>query len=251
MHTWLIVLIVVVVAVALVAAAAVGALGRRRTGRLRDRYGDEYDRTVAATGNRRRAEADLMEREKQRGSLQLRPVTPEMHSRYSAAWTAIERGFIDSPQRSALEADHLVHGLMREIGYPEGDRAETARLLSVDHPEAVQGYRDAGRALDSGRGDTEAARQAVLAHRVLMIRLLGGREVRGEAQSMDAARGRPPSVATPPARAETPQPVIAGQTGEATRTAEDGHAPATRSETEAGTGYETPAATEQAERPVE
>ena len=36
---------------------------RKRTQELRDKFGDEYDRTVDARGGRRDAEADLIERE--------------------------------------------------------------------------------------------------------------------------------------------------------------------------------------------
>ena len=51
----------------MIAALIVGAFlwsRRARSAHLRDTFGPEYDRTVEATGDRPKAEADLAEREK-------------------------------------------------------------------------------------------------------------------------------------------------------------------------------------------
>ena len=65
MATWLwIVIIVVVLAIVL---AAVMAARRRRTMALRQRFGTEYDRTLDARDGQRAAEADLRDRERERG----------------------------------------------------------------------------------------------------------------------------------------------------------------------------------------
>src|SRR5204862_6785227 len=57
MPAWAWILIAVVV-VLVAAAAAWAAYGQRRKG-LRDRFGPEYDRTVAERGGRMKAEAEL------------------------------------------------------------------------------------------------------------------------------------------------------------------------------------------------
>jgi len=53
---WVLIAIAVVVVLGVVVWQA---LTRRRTERLRDRFGPEYDRTIGTAENRREAESDL------------------------------------------------------------------------------------------------------------------------------------------------------------------------------------------------
>ena len=55
--------IIVIAAVVVAAVVLWAALRRRRTNTLRNRFGDEYDRTVEAEGKRAKAEAVLEDRE--------------------------------------------------------------------------------------------------------------------------------------------------------------------------------------------
>jgi len=69
---WIVVAVVVVAAVLVI--AAIMSSRRRRSEHLKDRFGREHDRTVKATGDRSKAEADLEEREKRVEKLDIRPL---------------------------------------------------------------------------------------------------------------------------------------------------------------------------------
>jgi hypothetical protein len=58
--------IAIVVVVLLLALLAFFAGRQRRSRRLQDRFGPEYDRTVEQAGDRRAAEAELQERAERR-----------------------------------------------------------------------------------------------------------------------------------------------------------------------------------------
>src|SRR5947207_2006113 len=108
-------------AAVVVAAVAAAAWFRRRTGRLRERFGPEYDRTIAERGGRRRAEAELAERERRRDELTLRPLTQAARSRYIDAWRAVQGRFVDEPGAAVRDADLLVTAVMMDHGYPMDD----------------------------------------------------------------------------------------------------------------------------------
>src|SRR5437867_2351259 len=97
MDTW--VWIVIGVGAALIVLALIVTLmsQRRRTG-LRDRFGPEYARTLERTNSRRRAEADLKERTKQREQLDVRPLSRADHDRFATQWHDVQSRFVDRPQ---------------------------------------------------------------------------------------------------------------------------------------------------------
>ncbi len=66
-------IVVALVVVAVLVAAAWAFFRRQRTNRLHRRFGPEYEHTVTTIGDRRQAEAELADREKQAKSLQTRP----------------------------------------------------------------------------------------------------------------------------------------------------------------------------------
>jgi hypothetical protein len=170
--------VIVLIVVLVVLALAVGGwvLARqRRSQRLQEHYGDEYERSVRETGDRRAAEAALTEREARVGKLDIRELRPEERDRFAQRWEDIQRGFVDDPTTALREADSLVVEVMRLRGYPtEGDFDRRAEDISVDHPQVVRHYREARAVRDAdGNVDTEKQRNAVTSYRELIVALLG------------------------------------------------------------------------------
>ncbi|MDQ3895358.1 MAG: hypothetical protein M3292_11980 [Actinomycetota bacterium] len=184
MDTWVwIVIAVAAVAVIIVLLALWMAGRRRRTGRLREQFGPEYDRTVDETGARRKAEAELEERRERREELEIRPLAPAARERYAERWRVVQERFVDDPGGAVTDADRLVNDVMRDRGYPvDEDFERRAADISVDHPHLVENYRAANRtAAANARGEatTEELRQAVVHYRSLFDDLLGEPEAAG------------------------------------------------------------------------
>ena len=171
-------IIVIVAALVVVIAIAVLAIhgGRRkRSARLRSRFGPEYARAVQEHGNVTRAEADLAERERRGRTIIVRPLSSAEHERFAEAWRTVQSEFVDDPGRSVVEADRLVEDLMSQRGYPVGDFERQAKDISVDHPVVVENYRSAhaiaARHGNGGAG-TEDLRKAMVHYRKLYDELL-------------------------------------------------------------------------------
>jgi hypothetical protein len=174
--TQIVVLIVIAVIVLAVAAAAVLYGSRRGGKRLQERFGPEYDRTVAEAGSKDAAEKELLERERRHAELTLTPISDESRTRYSAEWERIQATFIDSPVDAVAEADELVTQLVAERGYPTENYEEQLRHLSVEHANTLGHYRDAHEiSVASARGEasTEQLRKALVHYRALFGELLG------------------------------------------------------------------------------
>ena len=171
---------VIVIAVLVVAGIAVMITQSRRRERLQKDFGPEYEREVrAAEGNRAKAEAALLEREKRVEKLDIRPLAPEQRERFAADWQATQAKFVDDPDRSIAFADALLAEVMKARGYPVEDFEQRAGDLSVEHPRLVQNYRSAHDiAVRHARGEagTEDLRQAMIGYRSLFEELLEARE---------------------------------------------------------------------------
>lgn len=164
-----------VLVVAVILIAALSASRRNRTKRLQERFGPEYDRTVAEAGDQKAAEKELAARERKRGKLDIRPLSPKALEHYSIRWQTVQTAFVDNPSSAVGEADRLVTELMRERGYPVDDFDQRAADISVDHPTVVENYRAAhGIHLSQQNGDvgTESQRQAFVHYRTLFEKLL-------------------------------------------------------------------------------
>ncbi len=175
MSQWIWVLIAVLV---LVVLAVVGwsLSRRRRSERLKEHFGPEYERTVGELGEQRAAEAELREREKKRKKLDIVELAPEARQEHTATWQRVQAEFVDDPQGALGRAERLVTRVMRERGYPIDDFDQRAADISVDHPDIVENYRGAHAIYESQHdGDigTEDARQAFVHYRALFDRLLG------------------------------------------------------------------------------
>jgi FtsZ-interacting cell division protein ZipA len=175
---WIVIAAVIVVAIIAIAMAVVAWRRRTRSQHLRDRFGAEYDRVVTSDqrGERRAGEEELERREERRDAIQIRPLTPVRQQRYLLAWRDIQMSFVDAPERSVVNAEHLVSDVMRERGYPVDDEFEDqAALISVDHPDLVSNYRRAHQIYERGQSheaNTEELRDSLVYYRSLFDELL-------------------------------------------------------------------------------
>lgn len=167
---------VVIVAVAAVALLGLVALGRqRRSADLKARFGPEYSHVVDTYGDKGKAEAELVAREKRVKDLPIRALAPPERERFSQSWQAIQARFVDEPARAVTGAAALVKDLMAARGYPVGDFEQRAADISVDYPVVVSNYRAAREIAmknDSGKATTEDLRQAMVHYRALFRELL-------------------------------------------------------------------------------
>jgi hypothetical protein len=174
MPTWVWVLIAVA-AVVIVALVVWRALAQRRTGRLQERFGPEYDRTVDTAESKREAEAELQDREERRSELEIRPLPQAARARYVERWQVVQAEFVDDPAAAVARADDLIQSVMAERGYPVEDFEQRAADVSVDHPHVVENYRNGHRlaqASADGQGSTEDLRQAMRHYRALFEELV-------------------------------------------------------------------------------
>src|SRR5512138_2032420 len=107
-NSQIIILVVAVIAILAIGAAAWMYMQKRRTERLRSRFGPEYERVVETEGDRRRAESSLEERQKRVEKLDIRPLSKEDRQRFSQAWTREQARFVDDPKGAVAEADRLI-----------------------------------------------------------------------------------------------------------------------------------------------
>ena len=168
----------VVIAIAVVAVLGVAAwqgLSRRRSGRLQQRFGPEYNRLVNSAESRRDAESELQAREERRRRLDIQPLSEVSRDRYLQDWQSVQAEFVDDPRAAAVTAESLIQSVMAERGYPVEDFEQRASDISVDHPRVVENYREGHRlvqASPNGSESTEDLRQAMRHYRALFNELL-------------------------------------------------------------------------------
>jgi hypothetical protein len=169
-----VILIVVLLAVLFAAGWFLGELARSR--RLRNRFGPEYERSVGAAENRRAAERELSAREKRYAQLKLRPLSDSQRATYTEQWARVQERFVDEPGETVLEADELIHAVMRDRGYPTDGFEQQAADLSVEHASVISHYRDGFHIRtrhDRAEATTEDLRQALVHYRTMFRELLG------------------------------------------------------------------------------
>ena len=170
---WVLIAVLVLVVIGI---AAWSMTRSRRSARLREHFGPEYERTVGEMGEQRSAEAELVAREKNRKKLDIVELSPQARDEHAATWQKVQAEFVDAPSEAVGRAERLVTRVMRERGYPIDDFDQRASDISVDHPDIVENYRSAHsiyRSQQNGQIETEAARQAFVHYRALFDRLLG------------------------------------------------------------------------------
>jgi FtsZ-interacting cell division protein ZipA len=189
MSTWVWIVIAAVVVI-VVLAIVWSALRAKRTRALQDTFGNEYDRTVDQAGDRRAAEKELLDRQKQHDELDLRPLSPESRERYLRRWQSTQSRFVDDPRGAVSEADTLVQEVMQERGYPTKDFERRVADISVDHPGLVEKYRTAhgiAEKAQDGEASTEEMRHSVRHYRALFAELL---ETDDDVENVDEVSSR-------------------------------------------------------------
>jgi FtsZ-interacting cell division protein ZipA len=182
MNTTLVIVIVIVVVIVLAAGASALFIARnKRTQRLREQFGPEYDRSIEQGGTRRDAESELRAREKRHQELELRELPAEQRDEFQRRWTLVQGEFVDDPTRAVGDADRLVTEVMSARGYPVEEFDQRADDLSVRYPRVTQHYRQARRiaqANERGEAGTEDLRHAVTSYRSLVTALLSDQDAR-------------------------------------------------------------------------
>ena len=171
--------IIVAVIVVIVGAILAFYFQRRRTDKLRSRFGPEYERSIAESGDRRRAEAQLEKRAERVEKYHLRPLAAEDRARFTEQWDRVQAHFVDAPAGAVAEADQLLGDVMATCGYPMGDFDQRAADISVDHPVVVQNYRsahDIAVRQAKGQSTTEDLRRAMIHYRALFDDLVNERK---------------------------------------------------------------------------
>ena len=149
---------------------------RRRSEQFQDHFGPEYDHTVQTMGDEKKAQTELVEREKHVEALDIRPLSDSERERYTADWTAVQSKFVDEPGQAIVEADRLIMEVMQVRAYPVSDFEQRAADISVSYPTLVSNYRAAREISIKNKqhqANTEELRQAMIYYRSLVDELLG------------------------------------------------------------------------------
>jgi hypothetical protein len=210
----------IVIAVIVVVAVVVVVTAEMRRARLRRQFGPEYDRLVEKLGSRRKADAELAERDRRVRALNIRELSPEQQASYSGDWAAIQERFVDSPAEAVGAAHTLIWNVMRDRGYPADDRTASMDALSAYHSRSMEGYRTTLE-LRTESASTEQLREAMIRYRAMFEDLTGLREGHGKpardrvAAIRDRAADRHAVADNGTRTAETAEPVTAGPATEA------------------------------------
>ena len=168
-------IIVAVVIIVILVAAVWWYSMRQRSAKLQERFGPEYERTVAERGDTRKAEDELTDRQKRVSKLEIKPLAADERRRFNDEWRAVQARFVDDPSAAVRDADTLVGRVMEARGYPVGDFEQRAADVSVDHPTVLEHYRAAHAVAlrhAQGQASTEDLRQAMVNYRALFAELL-------------------------------------------------------------------------------
>lgn len=164
-----------VVIIATLVAAVWWYSMRQRSAKLQEKFGPEYERTVAEKGDTRKAEDELTDRQKRVSKLEIKPLAADERRRFNDEGRAVQARFVDDPSAAVRDADTLVGRVMEARGYPVGDFEQRSADVSVDHPTVLEHYRAAHAVAlrhAQGQASTEDLRQAMVNYRALFDELL-------------------------------------------------------------------------------
>ena len=168
--------IVAIIVAVVVVVLIISALTATRRRKLQQRFGPEYDRVAGEMRSRRKADAELAERERRVRSLDIHPLDETARAKYAGEWTAIQERFVDQPEETVAQAGILVTSVMKDRGYPTEGQDQIIADLSVEHANTLDHYRQAHEVslqAEGGTASTEDLRQAMLHYRALFGDLLG------------------------------------------------------------------------------
>jgi hypothetical protein len=152
---------------------------QRRSHHLREHFGPEYERAVAETGDRRKAESELARREQRVRHLEIRPLSVSDQQRFSQQWMLCQTQFVDDPEGAVDAADRLLTEVIRARGYSADDPYERMADMTAAYPQHATRYRLADELLARhrrGEGSTEDLRNAFVHYRELFSEILGGQD---------------------------------------------------------------------------
>ena len=180
---------VVAIVVVIIALIIWLYMQRRKSNRLRETFGDEYDRTVETKGGRRDAEADLRDRQERVKQLEIRPLSANERMRFTGEWTETKALFVDSPVEAVARGDRIVSNMMNARGYPMGDFERRHGDLTVEHQDIARQYL-AGHEIAnrSGEATTEELRRAFNHYEVLFTDMVNDRSDTSNQHDNDDAR---------------------------------------------------------------
>lgn len=198
------VLIAIVVLIAVVAAGFVWLmLRRRRSARLREDFGTEYEHVVIERGDAKAAEKELRERQERVEDYDLHPIPDRERIVFIERWQQVQSRFVDAPAAAVADAQILCNEAMEARGYPIGDFERQVADVSVEDPGVVSHYRRAreiAAAARSGEASTEDLRGAMKHYRELFDSLLRAGDGNGphgiNTGGQDATRGADPRRGT-------------------------------------------------------
>ncbi|HLO33571.1 MAG TPA: hypothetical protein VK249_30765, partial [Anaerolineales bacterium] len=135
MNTTYIIIIAAVLGLVIMGAILGPVLSRRkRSERLHDHFGTEYDHTVETLGDEKKAQTELEERQKYVKALDIHPLSAKERERYLADWTGVQSKFVDEPGDAIVSADRLIMEVMQLRAYPISDFEQRAADISVNYP---------------------------------------------------------------------------------------------------------------------
>jgi len=175
MNSTYIIIAVVLILVIMGAILAPVFARRKRSERLHGQFGTEYDHTVQALGDEKKAHTELVERQKHIKTLNIRPLSGSERERYLADWAAVQSKFVDEPGQAVVDADGLIMEVMQIRAYPVSDFDQRAADISVSYPALVSNYRAAREIAIKNKqreANTEELRQAMIYYRSLFDELL-------------------------------------------------------------------------------
>jgi hypothetical protein len=204
------IIVVIVVAVIVIGVVVFGVMAAIRRRRLRQRFGPEYDRLAGERDSKRKAEAELTQRERRVQDLDIQPLTDAARASYAGQWAGIQERFVDAPADAVSGSQSLVAAVMTERGYPAAHQNQVLADLSVGHSGTLDRYRAAeeiSQRAAAGTASTEDLRQAMMHYRALFGELLGEP---ADAQSGQAPTQHEQIVAADDTTPENGQPHVAG-----------------------------------------
>lgn len=187
------IIVAIVIAVVVIAVIAALVMWARRRSNLKNTFGPEWDHTVDEAGSKRAAAKELRGRKARHDELDITPLDPAAAQRFRDEWRLIQERFVDAPAESVASAHRLLHDALAARGYPTRDDDERVAMLSVDHADVLDRYREGmqteQRWRDSGTTDTEELRQAMQHYRAVFDRVVGETEAADDAypQGADAS----------------------------------------------------------------